>query len=143
MKLKIQLFGISAKKGAHAPLATSSYAPDKKRYLNWNIFHFYTIFTFIISLAKIIKQTLSNKEKNTLVFATFLLIISISTHLFIYRTTKQKNKNTKYLYKMYIVINIKKRSDFLNSKRREYLATTNFFYILSFSYYFQLKHSLI
>jgi hypothetical protein len=74
MKLKIQLFGIFAKKGAHAPLATSSYAPDKKRYLNWNIFHFYTIFTFIISLAKIIKQTLSNKEKNTLVFATFLKI---------------------------------------------------------------------
>jgi hypothetical protein len=36
--------------------------------------------------------------KNTLVFATFLLIISISTHLFIYLTTKQKNNNTKYLY---------------------------------------------
>jgi hypothetical protein len=76
-------------------------------------------------------------------FACQFWELATFSHLFIYRTTKQKNNNTKYLYKMYIVINIKKRSDFLNSKRREYLATTNFFYILSFSYYFQLKHSLI
>jgi hypothetical protein len=46
--------------------------------LNINIFHFYTIFAFIISLAKIIKQTLSNhdvlawnKEHNALVFRYF------------------------------------------------------------------------
>ena len=66
------------KGGGHVPLATGAYVSDKKRWLNINIFHFYTIFAFIISLAKIIKQTLSNhdvlawnKEHNALVFRYF------------------------------------------------------------------------
>jgi hypothetical protein len=64
------------------------------------------MFAFIISLAKIIKQTLSNhdvlawnNEHNTLVFSLFLLIISISIHLFIHLTTQERKKKNyaKYL----------------------------------------------
>ena len=87
------------------PLAIGAYASDKLRKSNLSIFHFYTIIEFIISLAKIIKQTLSNhdvlawnKEHNTLVFVLFLLIISNSTHLFIHLTTQKRKRNyAKYL----------------------------------------------
>ena len=114
-----------------------------------------------MSLAKIVKQALSNhdllpwnKEHNALVFALFLLIIFISTHLFIHLTTQKKKKKIIQNIYRYIVKNIKKRRFFLNSKRREYLATgtqgqnnSTFFptlrkkiyHIVSFSYYFQLK----
>ena len=94
-----------------------------------------------------------NKEHDSkyISFSLFLLvlIISISTHLFIHLTT-QKEREKKY----------KENIFFLNSKtkRREYLATgsqgqnSRTFvcnttkeknHIVSFSYYFQLKHSLI
>jgi hypothetical protein len=114
-----------------------------------------------VSLAKIVKQALSNhdllpwnKEHNALVFALFLLIIFISTHLFIHLTTQKKKKKIIQNIYRYIVKNIKKRRFFLNSKRRECLATgtqgqnnSTFFptlrkkiyHIVSFSYYFQLK----
>ena len=124
------IFFLPKKNGEHVPLATGAYASDKIWYLNLNIFHSYTMFAFIISLAKIIKRTLSNhdvlawnNEHNTLVFALFLLIISISIHLFIHLTTQERKKKKLCNISRYIVKNIKKRRFFLNSKRREYLAT--------------------
>ena len=53
-----------------------------------------------------------------------VLIISISTHLFIRLTTQKKGKKEiiQNIYR-YIVKNIKKIRIFLHSKRREYLAT--------------------
>jgi hypothetical protein len=51
--LKIQLFKILPKGGGAdmCPLPPA-HVSDKKRYFNINIFHFYAIFAFIISLAK-------------------------------------------------------------------------------------------
>jgi hypothetical protein len=52
-------------------LATGAYVSDKKRWLNINIFHFYTIFAFIISLAKIIKQ---NRHQILLTLIDMLIV---------------------------------------------------------------------
>jgi hypothetical protein len=55
-----------------------------------------------------------------------VLIISISTHLFIHLTTRKKKKKTEIIqniYKYIVKIYIKKIRFFLHSKRREYLAT--------------------
>ena len=95
----------------------------------------------------------------TFVFALSLLIISITTHLFIHFTTEKRKKGIMRNIYRYIVKNIKKRRFFLNSKRREYLATgtqgqnsptivptvreKEIDHIVSFSCYFKLKHSLI
>jgi hypothetical protein len=76
----------------------------------WRIILQNTLFAFIISLAKIIKRTLSNhdvlawnNEHNTLVFALFLLIFSISIHLFIHLTTQERKKKKLCKISRYIV----------------------------------------
>jgi hypothetical protein len=61
--------------------------------------------------------------EQALVFFLFMLvlIISISTHLFIHLTTQKKKKKEiiQNIYR-YIMKNEKKRRIFLHSKRREY-----------------------
>ena len=87
-----------------------------------------------------------------------VLIISISTHLFIHLTTQKKKKKEiiQNIYR-YIVKNKKKIIFFLHSKKRildhrysgtEYLHLffqyyEKIYHIVSLSYYIQLKHWLI
>ena len=92
------------------------------------MFHFYTIFALIISLAKY--QTLSNhdvlaRNKERISFSLFLLvlIISINTHLFIHLTTQKKKTEIIQNINRYIVKKYKEKKIVLHSKRIEYLAT--------------------
>ena len=147
------------KKGGMCPLPPAHMSLIRKDSWTLTFFIFIQLFAFIISFGKLIKQTLSyhdvlawSKEHNCISFCFFLLvlIISISTHLFIHFTT-QIGKKELYKISRYIVKNIEKIRFFLSNKRREYLASgthgqnsSTFFptlrkqiyRIVSFSYYF-------
>ena len=95
--------------GGTCRLPPAPMSHDKKRQLNLIIFLFFAIFAFIISLAKIIKQTLSN---HAVLHWTRKLFLSVPIYLIILLPKREK----KELYKISIdtlsKIFIKKRTCF-------------------------------